>query len=75
MSMSVSVCMCVCVFRIVMLEPLLMSTLSVSFSVCLFVKLLVTFSMSMCIMCVIILVQRFEPQGRRLTNLHYCLII
>ena len=26
-------------------------------------------------MCVIILVQRFEPQGRRLTNLHYYLII
>ena len=41
----------------------------------LFVKLLVTFSMSMYIMCVIMLVQRFEPQGRRLTNLHCYVII
>ena len=29
----------------------------------------------MYIMCVIMLVQRFEPQGRRLTNLHYYVII
>ena len=29
----------------------------------------------MYIMCIIMLVQRFEPQGRRLTNLHYYLII
>ena len=29
----------------------------------------ITFSISMYIMCV--LVQRFEPQGRRFTNFHY----
>ena len=43
---------CVCIFYIVMLEPLLMSTLYVSFFVV--VKLLVAFSISMYIMCVIL---------------------
>ena len=66
------VCVCVCVlcvcvraragiFYIVILEPLLISTLCVSF----FVKSLITFSISMyIILCYITLVRRFEPQGR-----------
>ena len=38
------------------------------------VQKMVTFSISMHIMsvCYAMLVQRFEPQGRRFTNFHYC---
>ena len=50
--------------QIVVLEPLFMSTLDVS----LFVKLLI-FSVSMSIMCVM-LIQRFESEGMRFTHTH-----
>ena len=54
-----SVCtVCVCVFCIVTCD-----TLSICF------LFLITFSISMCIMCM--LVQRFEPQGKRFTNVYY----
>ena len=54
----VRVCMCVCV---VMLEPLLMSTSCVDNIV----------HLSVHYVCYIMLVQRFEPQGRHFTNFHY----
>ena len=36
-----------------------------------FVRLLIAFSVSMYVTCVILFVQRFEPRGRRLTNFHF----
>ena len=54
------VCVCVCIFHIVMLEPLLMSTLSVNVWR---VKLLVTFPMSMYIMRVIMCKRSVEVAG------------
>ena len=54
----VCVCVCVCIFCIIMLEHLSIYTY------------LMTFSISMYIMCVCF-VQRFEQQGRRFTNFHY----
>ena len=68
-------------FHIVMLEPFLMSTQCVSFSVvkllsdnifqlfCLFADNI--FHLAVHYVCYNILVQRFEPQGWRFTNFHY----
>ena len=56
-------CVCVCVFCIVMRE-----TLSISF---LFLDNI--FHLDVHYVCM--LVQRFEPQGRRFTNVHYRIII
>ena len=53
-------CGCMCILHIFMLEPLLMCTLCASF-----VKLRITCSISMYIICYIEFVQRFEPRGRR----------
>ena len=58
----VCVCVCVCTLHIVMFEPLLMCTLCVSS-----VKVQVTFSISMYIMCVMF-VWSFEPWDRHFTN-------
>ena len=72
---SVCVCVCVCVcararaFYIVMLEPLLISTLCVSF----FVKLLITFSISMYILRVILCL--FSALSRKVGALHISIII
>ena len=66
----VCVCVCVCtrarILNIVMLQPVLMSTLRVT----VFVNFLITFSISSYIICDM-LVPHFEPQGRRFTNFDY----
>ncbi len=53
------VCVCVYICHIVVLEPLLMSAL--------YVRL----SLDVHYVCHIMLVQRFDPQGRRFTYFHY----
>ena len=68
---SVRACVCVyvwaCIFCLVMLEPLLMSTLCVSFF---FLTADNIFHLNALYVCYTMLVQRFEPQGRRFTNFH-----
>ena len=56
--------MCGCILHIVMFEPMLISTLLV------FVKLLITFSVSKYITCVMF-VHSFKPCGWHFTNFHY----
>ena len=51
-------------------EPLLMSTLCVSFFFVLFLADDI-FHLDVHYVCYTVLVQRFEPQGRRFTNFHY----
>ena len=76
---GVCVCVCVCVcararyrsrgriFHILMLEPLLISTLSVSFCQIAYKKI----HLDVHYVCCIMLVQRFQQQGRSFTNFHY----
>ena len=67
------VCVCVCVFVCVCLCVCVCVCVCDVNSMCyLFVELLITFSIWMYIICVIImLVRRFESQGRRYTNFPY----
>ena len=69
---SVRACVCVYVcawiFCLVMLEPLLMSTLCVSFF---FLTADNIFHLNALYVCYTMRVQRFEPQERRFTNFHY----
>ena len=64
MCACVSACVCVCIFCIVMLEPL--STLCVFF----FLSNNI-FHLNVHYVRYTMLVQHFEPQGRRFTNFHY----